>query len=105
MTSTKNARPSVAAPGRGGSTQNTASTVYEARFDSTIFGAGLQGRRLALKPAEVGQLLGIGRNRAYELCHRAGFPAIRVGENSIIVPVDALRRWLDQQAQGGGAIG
>lgn len=99
MNSTKNARPSVAAPEQGKSAQTVVGTRFEAQFDSTTFGAGLQGR-LALKPAEVGQLLGIGRNRAYDLCRRPGFPAIRVGENSIIVPVDALRRWLDAQTVG-----
>ena len=99
MNSTKNARPNVAALGRDRSTQNAVSTDFEAQLDCITPGAGLQGR-LALKPTEVGQLLGIGRNRAYDLCRRPGFPAIRVGENSIIVPVDALRRWLDAQAGG-----
>lgn len=99
MTSTKNARPSVAALERGKSAQTVVGTRFEAQFDSTTFGAGLQGR-LALKPVEVAQLLGIGRNATYSLCHRADFPAIRVGA-SLIIPVDALRRWLDDQAEQG----
>ncbi len=58
--------------------------------------AGLQGR-LALKPKEAAQLIGVGNNTIYQLCHREDFPAIKVGAG-IIIPVDGLLRWLDQQA-------
>lgn len=96
MTNTGKSRSSVAAPERDESTQNTASTVYEAQFDSTMTGLGLQGR-LALKPKEAAPLIGVGNNTIYQLCHRADFPAIKVGAG-IIIPVDALRQWLNNQA-------
>lgn len=56
------------------------------------------GRRLALSIDEMAAALGISRPVAYELARRDGFPAVRVGERRLIVPVDALRRWLDAQA-------
>lgn len=96
MMNTEKSRSSVAAPERDESTQNTVDTVYEAQFDSTMIAAGLQGR-LALKPREAAPLIGVGNNMIYQLCHRADFPAIKVGAG-IIIPVDALRQWLNNQA-------
>lgn len=55
--------------------------------------------RLALSVEEVADALGISRPVAYQLIQREGFPAVRVSERRIIVPVDALRRWLDEQAE------
>ena len=43
------------------------------------------------------QYLGIGRNATYNLLHTKGFPAIWISERRIIVPVDALEKWLEQQ--------
>ena len=54
--------------------------------------------KLALTPKDVGAALGIGTNAAYALCHSAGFPAIRVGQRRIVIPTEAFRRWLDEQA-------
>lgn len=103
MTNTKKSRSNAATLERAESTQNIISTGFEAQFNSTMIAAGLQGR-LALKPTEAARMLGIGRNAIYNLCHRADFPAVRVG-SSLIVPVDALRRWLDDQAeQGRGSL-
>ena len=48
--------------------------------------------------AEVAAALGIGRNAAYELIHRKDFPSLRVG-NRWVIPVAALERWLEAQAQ------
>jgi hypothetical protein len=42
--------------------------------------------------------LGISRPVAYELSRKDGFPAIRVSERRIIIPVDSLKKWLDRQA-------
>lgn len=93
---TEKARSDVATIETGKSAQNTVDTVYEAQFDSTMIAAGLQGR-LALKPREAAPLIGVGNNTIYQLCHRADFPAIKVGAG-IIIPVDALRQWLNNQA-------
>jgi excisionase family DNA binding protein len=95
MTKTEKSRSSVAAPERDGCTQNTAVPCEPGIYFST-FPAGLQGK-LALKPKEAAPLLGVGVNKIYELCHRADFPAIRVGAGYII-PVDALQHWLCSQA-------
>lgn len=45
-------------------------------------------------------MLGISRPVAYELSKKEGFPAIRVSERRIIIPVESLKRWLVKQAEG-----
>lgn len=50
---------------------------------------------------EVADILGICLPAAYELCNRADFPAIRVTPRRIIIPVDGLQRWLEEQSGGG----
>ncbi len=57
--------------------------------------------KLAYTPKEAAALLGIGHNAIYELCHQKDFPCIRVGAR-LVIPADALRRWLDVQAAGSG---
>ena len=49
----------------------------------------------ALSVAEMAETLGISRTTAYELVNREDFPSMRIGQR-IIVPVDALDRWLDR---------
>jgi excisionase family DNA binding protein len=61
---------------------------------------GFQGR-LALRPKEAAAALGIGNNAIYELCNRSGFPVIQLG-NKKLIPVDGLRRWLEDQIGGRG---
>lgn len=46
---------------------------------------------------EMGSLLGISRAQAYNLANSEGFPAIRIGKR-IVIPVDALKRWINEQA-------
>jgi len=46
---------------------------------------------------EVGHALRVSRNKAYELAHQKGFPAVRFGR-TIRVPRDALIQWLETQA-------
>lgn len=50
---------------------------------------------------EVADILGISKPTAYELCNREDFPAIRVTPRRIIIPVDGLQRWLEEQSGGG----
>lgn len=51
-----------------------------------------------LSVPEVATYLGVSRPLAYELVHRADFPAVKIGERRIVVPVSALESWLTQQA-------
>jgi len=53
--------------------------------------------KLAYNVTELAEALGIGRSLAYELVNREDFPAVRIGERRIIVPVDALKEWLKEQ--------
>jgi len=39
-------------------------------------------------------MLGISRNLAYELVRSKQLPAVRVGEKRLLVPVAALKKWL-----------
>lgn len=50
---------------------------------------------------EVADILGICLPAVYELCGREDFPAIRVTPRRIIIPVDGLQRWLEEQSSGG----
>jgi len=103
MTITEKARSDAANIETGMSAQNTVGTGFEAQSDYIRLPEELQGR-LALRPREAAPLIGVGVNRMYELCNRADFPAVHIGANSIIIPVDALRRWLDAQAEKGAAV-
>ncbi len=53
--------------------------------------------KLTLSVDEMAQTLGISRPVAYELIKREGFPAIRISERRIIIPVDGLKRWLNSE--------
>jgi len=52
--------------------------------------------RILLKPHEVSDRLGIGRSRTYEMLTTGELPSIRIGK-SIRVPVDALRKWVEDK--------
>jgi excisionase family DNA binding protein len=56
-------------------------------------------QKMALSVPELAQALGVGRNIAYELAQRADFPAVRIGERRIVVPVDKLKEWLERQGK------
>ena len=58
--------------------------------------------KLTLSVDELAQELGISKPLAYELTRRDGFPSVRISERRIIIPVDALRSWLNANA---GAFG
>ena len=59
--------------------------------------------KLAYRPDELMELLGIGRNAVYNLLKVEGFPVISVGR-SLLIPAQSLERWLDQQTQDGRAV-
>lgn len=59
--------------------------------------------RLTICATELPEVLGIGRNTAYELVKRDDFPSIRIGRR-IVIPVDALREWLKKEAKNGSGI-
>lgn len=60
---------------------------------------GFQKR--AIDVDELAEALGISKPTAYELCNQEDFPAIRVTPRRIIIPVDGLQRWLEEQSGGG----
>ena len=62
----------------------------------------MSNEKLTLSVEELANELGISKPIAYELIKREGFPSIRVSERRIIIPVDALRSWLNVNA---GLIG
>lgn len=55
--------------------------------------------RLLLRVDEVAKLLSLGRSKTYELIAAGALPTVRLGR-SVRVPVEALRRWLDDQCTG-----
>jgi excisionase family DNA binding protein len=56
--------------------------------------------RIALKPAETADALGISRSKVYDLIASGQLPSVRIG-NSLRVPVTALREWVDRQTTAG----
>lgn len=55
-------------------------------------------KKIAIDPKEMAEMLGINVQTAYELTRREDFPSIRVSERRIIIPVDALNKWLNEEA-------
>jgi excisionase family DNA binding protein len=49
---------------------------------------------------EMASMLGISRSVAYQLTREQGFPAIRVSERRLIIPIKSLERWLEERAVG-----
>lgn len=52
---------------------------------------------LALRPREASSSLGVSERTLWEWTQRGDVPHIRRNK-TILYPVDALRRWLDEQA-------
>jgi len=59
-------------------------------------------QKYCIDAAEMSKRLGIGRGQAYELVRREDFPKINLGRR-ILIPVAALERWLEEQANTKGA--
>ena len=49
--------------------------------------------KLLLRPAEVAELIGLGKSKTYDLIGKGLIPSVRVGR-AVRVPVDALRLWV-----------
>lgn len=58
-----------------------------------------------LTVSEAAQRLGISRGLAYLLARNGEIPALRVGERRIVVPADALERWIAENTLSGVAAG
>jgi excisionase family DNA binding protein len=56
---------------------------------------------LAVSIREAARLTGLGKTKAYELAQtppgRGGWPVVRTG-GRVLVPLAALRRWLEEEA-------
>jgi len=53
--------------------------------------------KLTITVEEMANVVGVSRPKAYELIHKEGFPAVRIGRR-IVIPIDGLKRWLEEQA-------
>ena len=60
----------------------------------------MTSEKMTLSVEEMAAALGISRPVAYDLVKRKGFPAIRISERRIIIPVDKLREWLAAESEG-----
>lgn len=54
--------------------------------------------KMTVSVEEMASMLGISRSVAYQLTREQGFPAIRVSERRLIIPIKSLERWLDERA-------
>ena len=63
----------------------------------SITGLGHIQNRLTLSIAETAQALGISRPSVYTLLRQGELPTIKLGRRTLI-PVDALRQWIADQA-------
>lgn len=56
--------------------------------------------QMLLRVSEVGQIIGLGKSKTYELIASGEIPSVRLGK-SLRVPSDALKRWIGElQANG-----
>ena len=62
----------------------------------------MRNEKLTLSVDELAQELGISKPLAYNLIKRNDFPSLRISERRIVIPVDALRSWLNANA---GVVG
>ena len=57
--------------------------------------------RLAVSPTEAAQLIGVSRPTIYDLLNaERGIPSVKIGSRRVI-PVDGLRRWLNERTEEG----
>ncbi len=56
---------------------------------------------ITLDVTDVADVLGMSKNKAYELCHSKGFPCVKVGKRKMIIPKPAFINWLNNPNIGG----
>ena len=56
--------------------------------------------QILLKVPEVASMLQIGRGRAYELVAQGVIPSVKLGNKSVRVPTEALKRWIQERESG-----
>ena len=54
--------------------------------------------KVTLSVNELAKHMGIGRNQAYALTRRKGFPALHIGTR-ILIPIKELENWLRREAE------
>lgn len=54
---------------------------------------------LSLTVEDIGDIMGLSKNEAYELCHSKGFPCVIVGRR-MIIPKLAFLKWLETPKLG-----
>jgi excisionase family DNA binding protein len=54
--------------------------------------------KATLSVNELAKHMGIGRNQAYALTRREGFPALHIGTR-ILIPIKELENWLRREAE------
>lgn len=52
---------------------------------------------MVLTPLEIGAVLGLSRNRVYELMHSKDFPAFKIGKKLYRIRKDKFLAWLDRE--------
>ena len=58
----------------------------------------MENTKLTVTVDEMAKMLGISRPVAYDLTKKEGFPAIRISDRRIVIPVEALKKWLNETA-------
>lgn len=54
---------------------------------------------LSLTVEDIGDIMRLSKNKAYELCHSKGFPCVIVGRR-MIIPKLAFLKWLETPKLG-----
>lgn len=63
----------------------------------------MEFQRLVYNPTEAAKKINVSRNTMYDLIKKGVIPAIRVSEKRIIIPAEALEKWLNDPANFIGA--
>ncbi len=65
----------------------------------------MKNNKLALSIPEMAEALGISKPVAYELVKKEGFPVVRISPSRLIIPVDGLKAWLNNNTGWGANAG
>lgn len=58
----------------------------------------MEKEKILLTPVQAQKILGVGRNRIYELLETKGFPSFKIGER-YYVNREQLQEWANSQCQ------